>query len=153
VTINNVVLKLPDKFNYTPETPHFSTMNTNLVYLNLNNCGIKNKTNKLIFMFCLTCTGLKYLTLRYNKIDGLNNLQKVEGQEQVELKLLIDYRNNSIVKLLTSSTADALEECTLLLWNNPYEDYEDERMEGNPYHIYIPDDGADLYYNDILYSN
>lgn len=94
---------------------------------------------------------MKYLSLRNNVIKALNNIKLEQYQNCKKLQMVIDYRGNDIRSMMTVATEEFFEDSTLLLWDNCYEEYDDDRIEAYPYHIYVCND-EDVNYFDRLFE-
>jgi hypothetical protein len=151
VDVKNLKLEIPDNFIDIPESPHFLTQNSTLIHLNLANCYICSKGFRLILAFTSNCPNLTHFGLKDNKITSINLTTAITGTYHY-ISLMIDLRSNQIKSFMNSITEKYFEDCTLLLWRNPIEIHEEAKLESNAYHMYIAEDGADEYFDDILYS-
>jgi len=150
VKIQNLNLKIPDNFEEYPDVPHFSESNSCLIHLDLSSCGINTKKLKMLMVFVTKCQKLEHLCLRHNKIETLSSIT-IPEEDFKSPRLIIDLRSNKIKCVIKKSVAEYLENCTLLLWNNPFVELNRELMEENPYHIYVADDQADTYFEELIY--
>ncbi|CAI2366863.1 unnamed protein product [Moneuplotes crassus] len=167
VTIQNIRLGIHKKHDENDIYKHFmySDPVPHLKYLNLASCMLDNKAHKLVMSFILQCPNLKICSLKNNCISSLQlNVSSLKGVKDFgakpedpssyRLSCLIDYRGNMIKNQIAKSYAHFYEDCTLLLWNNPVVHLKEIKIDENhPEHIYFPEDGADLHFDNLLYKN
>mmetsp|Transcript_16739 Transcript_16739/g.14661 ORF Transcript_16739/g.14661 Transcript_16739/m.14661 type:complete len:246 (+) Transcript_16739:353-1090(+) len=152
LTISYIKLKLDSEIKDDPKIPVFSC-NKSLKYLNLSGCFIEPKGHQVVIMYAMTCPNLKIVSMKNCNITSINiKLIIKEMANYSFLKCLIDYRENKIKSPFILPSTNIFENCTLLLWENPitYQDKFD--FEQNPYHIYLPEEGDDLYYDEMIYG-